>query len=179
MEFDARGPFDVCRSLVADCRSAFWRKVEAREGNEGLSTALGCYVFCLGRGGETRPWYVGQAMGREGFKQEVFAQHKISHYLDLLEVKPRHQPSLVLFPLITAGYGGFSYARAGARRVVDWLEIRLIAMALVRNPELRNTANTRLYRGVHVHGLLGPQYSGRPSREAEDVRAIFLPVSSS
>lgn len=171
MLFDAYGPFEMERELQGQWRAAFWNEVE--EYCEGLSSAIGCYVFCTTHGETAKPWYVGKTLNQDGFRGEVFEPHKVLHYQSVMTSRKRSKPHIFLFPLVTDTFA-FSENRSGAESVVDWLETMLIGMALSQNPDIMNTGKTMLHRNVYVNGVLGPQFQGKPTHAASFARKLFL-----
>jgi hypothetical protein len=163
------------RSDLDQSKANFWRDVEKRE--EGLSGAIGCYVFGLETNDKIMPWYVGKTLATAGFKGEVFTPHKINHYKSIIrpmdEEKSHRKgtPFISLFPLMTPEEN-FSKSRTSSAKLIGWLETTMIGMALSKNHEIANTSNTLLHRNVVVPGVLGVT-PGRPSREAEDAYKLF------
>ena len=178
MLFETYGPFDLERDFSTGWRGRFWEAVEDPKGShEGLSNAIGCYAFCLTFGTKTLPWYVGQAVGLKGFQAEVFTDHKMTHYRNIVEDNRRHRASIFLFPLMkegTDGWWSFSKNKTNGGQVIDRLEKTLICMALSKNPDLANIRDTKFQRDIYVNGILGGQWPGRPSKAASAARSVFL-----
>ena len=176
MKFESCGPFYFPRARTKGWRRNFWTEVD--NSWDGLSTAVGCYVFCIEHGEAVKPWYVGKTISAGGFSTEVFTKHKLDHYESVLsgvdrDDQPRRgQPNIILFPLIT-DHWNLSQNRSSSDAYIDWLETALIGMALSRNPEIANTAKTRFHREVYVHGIIGSQFQGRPSSSAVYARKAF------
>lgn len=172
MYFNSFGPFYIHKDFPNGWRSEFWNRIEKRE--EGLSTAIGCYVFCLKHGKKTLPWYVGKTVANNGFRDEVFEiKHKIPLYRQFIKKFSYHRPSILLFPLLTETKWAFSKNRSEGGSTITWLEKTLIGMALARNPEIANIATTKLHRKVYVNGVLGKQFQGPPSLDAQFARSVF------
>lgn len=176
--FDSYGPFEAPRFDLEEPRSQwrarFWEGVSTKS-NVNLGSAIGCYVFCLSRGSKAKPWYVGKTVNREGFSGECLEPHKLSHHSTLMEAKRTHTPALMLFPLLTEGWG-LSYAYSHGDAAIDWLETLLIGMAIRANPTISNVSKTRFHREVYVHGLVGRQFQGRPSNGAGFAKRLFRPT---
>lgn len=178
MNFDSCGPFHFPRERTGQWRSIFWQHVE--EYWEGLSSAVGCYAFCVDNGQKVRPWYVGKTLAQGGFKDEVFTSHKLDHYTEILVPQDEGKsyrkgtPCIVLFPLVTAETWRLSNNRSSSEPYIDWLETTLIGMALSQNPEIANTSKTRFHREVYVNGLIGGQFKGRPNSGATFAKKAFL-----
>jgi len=58
--FDVYGPFAIGRDQgqIVRGQGALWEDVETAD--EGLSSAIGCYMFCLQHGDNLMPWHVGK-----------------------------------------------------------------------------------------------------------------------
>lgn len=174
MNFDTFGPFELDWSDDAPrWRANFWKEVESQEKYEGLSSAIGCYVFCLKYGTKLKPWYVGQTINENGFKREVFEPHKVDHYNELMEHKPTHTPCLMFFPLMTHETWNFSQNRTQGSEQIDWLETTLIGMAYAANPDLRNSSKTKYFRNIYVNGLMGDHEYGRRTNDARAAAKMF------
>ena len=171
MLFETYGPFHLERDFSNNWRSRFWADVE--DSDEGLSNAIGCYAFCLTFGTKTLPWYIGQTIGSKGFQAEVFTDHKMTHYRNILEDNRRHRASIFLFPLMTAKWS-FSENRTGrSRRAIDWVEKTLIGLALDKNSSLANNRDTGMKKDVYVNGILGGQWPGPLNKAASIARFVF------
>lgn len=177
MNFESCGPFYYPRERTGHWRKIFWQDVEKYW--EGLSSGVGCYVFCIDNGQRVRPWYVGKTLAKGGFQDEVFTSNKLDHYTEILSPQDedrsyrKGKPCILLFPLVTEK-GLLSRNRSSSEPYVDWLETTLIGMALSQNPEIANTSKTRFHREVYVNGLIGGQFQGRPSRGADLAKKVFL-----
>ena len=174
MNFETYGPFEINWWKDNDRWEAdIWKGIE--EVCEGLSAAIGCYVFCLRWGDKYLPWYVGKTINKNGFKGEVFQKHKLDHYENLMNVKPNHKPHLMLFPLMTDEHWNFSKNRSQGSDTIEWLETTLITMAHAANPEIKNKSKTSKLHYVYVNGLVGSQYAGRKSDAAKVAAQMFKP----
>ena len=151
MKYEVHGPFKVPRnrrlidhSPVA--RRTFWETVDDCE--TGLSKAVGCYVFCIGR----RPWYVGVAE-RQAFDRECFALHKIVAFNSALNKVAKGQPQLVLISKMTNS-GRFAKPTTNAHKSSQFLEDMMIGMALAANPEIVNVKGTKFSKELVVPGVI-------------------------
>jgi len=173
MNFESYGPYriDWWEDESPRWRANFWKDVEAEY--EGLSSAIGCYVFCLRFGDKYVPWYVGQTLNKKGYKGEVFEPHKVEHYENLMEEKSRHKPYLMFFPLMTENTWDFSKNRSQGAEQIEWLETTLISMAYAVNPDIRNTSKTAFSKYMYVNGIIGTQYAGRKSEAAKAASEMF------
>lgn len=171
MNFESYGPFELDRKFSHRWRSKFWKNVETTEPH--LSNTIKCYVFCLQFGSKTLPWYVGQTINQNGFQGEVFQQHKVDHYRDIMAKNSRHRPMIMLFPLMTDTYWNFSKSRKTGLGAIEWLETTLISMALSVNPEIANTSKILFPNNVFVNGVIGTQFPGRKSNAGKFANALF------
>jgi hypothetical protein len=177
MYFDMYGPFDVARAnrRVSGDQSALWQDVrEASVKYEyeknGLERAIGCYAFGLCNGQSYKPWYVGMTMAQTGFRGEIFQDHKLKHYN---EVMAKHQgtPVMFLMPLLTPE-GWFCRDRVTTKPLIQWTEKMLFGVAFQRNPRCRNQRDTKFLRNVTVRGVFaGSETEGQTGRPAPSVIA--------
>ena len=173
MYFEPYGPFDLRPTLENENRSwraDFWSEVESY--CEGLSGANGIYIFSLKFGSKFTPWYVGKTCSEKGFKQEVFQDHKISHYYDASGER-RGRQYLHLIARVEVSKMNFSKYNDLAARQIDDLESYLIGMALVRNPKLRNISKTRFLRSLNIAGVIGPRYEERPREDSRTLKNVL------
>ena len=161
--YEPYGPFQVpldqhrqINSHGIRGRGNFWSMID--ELSVGLSTARGCYVFSIRAGRGIRPWYVGQASGEKGFKQEVFQSHKLVHMNGVMARIKRGTPIIHLLPRITPT-GRFSKNVQQAE--LDYLETLLIGLALTQNHKLCNVQTAKLLQKVVVPGVTKGGGSGR------------------
>ncbi|WP_346294343.1 hypothetical protein [Sphaerothrix gracilis] len=168
MLFWSYGPFEV----DLENRRDFWKTLNEWEDYDelpvnSLKCAFGCYSLVMRRGEKYKPWYVGKAHGKDGFKQEIFADHKLKHYRNIIAQNPGWRPYMLLFPLVTPR-GCISKSVSTRKPDILWMERTLIAMALARNPNLFNVRDTKNYRNFVLDGVLGP-YQKRQKYDAADV----------
>jgi hypothetical protein len=144
LKFDTFGPFQLPRLKFRngikarknkkridqdnDSRKFFWRRIN--DEHRGLSGAVGCYVFALGK----IPWYVGKTE-KLRFGMETWQPHKIEHYENALRAKSRAKPVLYLIAKRTPS-GRFSKASSRGHRDIRLLETLMIGAALQRNGQL-------------------------------------------
>lgn len=171
MLFDTCGPFNYNRVPDEQWRSRFWEEVD--EFWDGLSGAIGCYAFCMSHGRSRKPWYIGKTTCRAGFRGEIFQQHKLDKYDEIIARKPRHSADIFLFPLLKNDFQ-LSFNRSSHKSTIDWLENVMIGMSLASNPDIANVGKTKLYREVYVNGVIGDQYTGRPRNSARLAKAMFI-----
>ena len=165
--FDLYGPYDIPSDEESWTPSMLKRFLA---GDDDLSAAIGCYVFCIRHGKNIKPWYVGMTVNKKGFKEEVFAQHKRAVLKSLC--KRRGSVCLFLFPLLTET-DRFAKGRSN-RSTIMWLEGTLMGMAFSRNPEIVNIRGLNYRKNVDVFGLLGSRKPGRPHSEVKYVRSAFF-----
>ena len=170
--FDVYGPFVVKRDGQKCLRDqdALWTEVDKVD---GLSGAIGCYVFCLEWNGFLKPWYVGMTVARDGFKGEAFQPHKLQIFSECMAAH-NGAPMLFLFPLMSLSWERFSTARVTGKKSIAWLERTLMSMAFAQNDQLSNVRDMGNLKNVEVLGLLGPPVKGRPHREVTRVRQALL-----
>lgn len=165
--FDVYGPFEIDRHdrEVRRAGQSMWDAAEAQA--EGLARAWGCYMFCIENGQNAVPYYVGKTTAQGGFRDEVFADHKLELYNQIADFKGKR--SMLLFPLMTGDTSRFS-KNSASKVVVEWLERMLIGLALDRNADLLNLRDTKLLRSVTVRGVIGEKAKGRPYGEVQYAR---------
>jgi len=146
-------------------RKKFWQSIEERY--PGLATAVGCYVFALGR----VPWYVGKTE-KLRFEMEAWQPHKIDHYETALATRKRAEPVLYLIAKRTPA-GRFSKASSWGHRDVRLLEGLMIGAALRRNEELLNKRDTKYLRAIHVPGFMNVVGRGRWHKPASSLARLF------
>jgi hypothetical protein len=175
MIYDVCGPFEVPRSgghLDKSGLVDFWDDVEDWYEEPGLSRAIGIYVYSSRHGDSYTPWYVGKTCAKQGFKGEVFQDHKVQHYLASAEFK-RGVPLVHLIPRLTPTTFAFSRPSDAARKDVDTLETMIIGMALRANPNVRNDKKTWFNKNCSVPGIIGPARPGRRSESARSLRSTL------
>lgn len=147
----------------------WWSELEDQW--EGISYAIGCYMFTLGNS-RIRPWYVGKTIN--AFRNEVFQSHKLVHYNEAINNR-RGPAKIILFPLITRSYDEDWKFSSGSShsQLIEWLEQTLIGMAYARNPLLRNKKDATFLKSVNVRGILG-EFRGRPDSAVESARRALL-----
>jgi hypothetical protein len=175
--FDVFGSFEVGRSegTIGGQQRRFWSETEECY-DEGLKSAIGCYLFCTAHGDSITPWYVGKTIAKGGFKAEIFTEHKLKIYNDCMREK-RGRPVIFLFAMMTRHDEEARYGRnrVSGKRVIEWLERTLMGMCLQKNPELWNIRDCTLPRSVTVRGILGSAARGRPYSEVQEARrAVFI-----
>lgn len=155
--------------IAADKESLndFWGKVD-NQLEEGLSGAIGCYVFSIRAGKGVLPWYVGLAE-KQSFRRECFTSHKLVHYNNAI-AKRTGTPLLTLVAKYTPK-GQLVGPTGNEHRDVQFLEAMLISNCLGRNAKLYNIRDTKLLREMIVPGLLNtPQ--GKSAASVADFRAL-------
>jgi hypothetical protein len=130
--------------------SFFWMTVESQL-EEGLSGAIGYYIFSIRSGRGVLPWYVGLAE-KQSFKKECFTSHKLVHYNDLLAAR-RGTPMMTFVSKYTPG-GKLLNPTGNTHRDIRFLERLLISNCLKRNPKVSNSRDTKLLREMSVPGLM-------------------------
>lgn len=176
--FDVYGPFPVsCEGhICAETQNHFWDLAEnGARGDEGLSKAIGCYMFCILHGKNVTPWYIGKTNARTGFKQEIFTQHKRDIYNECIEAH-NGRPAIFLFPLCCNSHDRFSKAYSTGKKVTEWLERILMGFAFRQNPDISNTRDMHLLRATTVRGVFGQKSKGQPHKEVVAARQALLGI---
>lgn len=156
--------------IAADKESlaTFWSRVETELG-DGLSGAIGCYIFSIRAGKGCLPWYVGLAE-KQSFRKECFTSHKLVHYNNAI-AKRKGTPLLTLIVKYTPS-GKIINPTGNVHCDVQYLETMLIANCLGRNADLYNVRDTKLLREMVVPGLLdNPQ--GKASASVSDFMSLI------
>jgi hypothetical protein len=170
--FDVVGPFEYNRDPRDNrWKDEFWEDVEGKW--EGLSHAFGCYVFSIRFGEKFTPWYVGKTVAEDGYRAEVFQDHKLVHFSDAIEMGGRGSAQITFIPMVTRERWALSYANKSGEGAVEWLERTLIGMCLAKNPKMRNSKDTRFSRDVFLNGILGEPFAGRPTKLVAHARKLL------
>lgn len=130
--------------------SMFWMSVDAQL-EDGLSSAIGCYIFSVRAGRGILPWYVGLAE-KQSFRKECFTNHKLVHYNHVL-ASQRGTPMMTFLPKYTPGQKLLN-PTGNEHRDIRFLERMLISNCLQRNSCVLNARDTKLLREMVVPGLL-------------------------
>lgn len=128
----------------------FWMNVDAKL-EDGVSGAIGCYIFSLRTGRGALPWYVGLAE-KQSFRKECFTSHKLVHYNNVL-ASQRGKPMMTFIAKYTPS-GKLLNPTGNEHRDIKFLERMLISNCLQRNPCVSNARDTKLLREMVVPGLL-------------------------
>lgn len=158
MKYEVHGPFPIQKAnrLVdhsAAAKRRFWEEVEDIE--PGLSEAVGCYLFCIGK----KPWYAGMAE-RQSFERECFALHKLLAFNSALNKVKKGRPQLILISKMT-NRGRFAKPTVNGHRASQFLEDMIIGMTLAANAEAVNIKGTKFPKELSVPGVINtPQGKG-------------------
>ncbi|MBV1712699.1 MAG: hypothetical protein KUA37_11970 [Desulfomicrobium sp.] len=133
----------------------FWKNVE--EEAEGLSSAIGIYIFSIRAGKGMRPWYVGKTENA-GFFKECFQPHKINHY-NYCIAKRKGTPLLTFIPKLTQA-DNLAQPNGRPQKDISSLEKMLIGACLQKNKDLVNARDTKIFRDMVVHGYLNNPQGG-------------------
>src|SRR5664280_1415908 len=156
MNFFPHLPIEIPRQsngLIAadkDPLTAFWSRVD-KELEEGLSAAIGCYLFSIRAGKGALPWYVGFAE-KQSFRKECFTNHKLVHYNNV--IANRKGTTLLTLVAKYTPKGKLINPTGNEHRDIQFLETILISNCLRRNTDLYNIKDTKLFREMIVPGLL-------------------------
>jgi len=156
MDFDIAGPFKIGREEFLNGRlitkssiSYLWEELEVW--NDGLSGAVGCYVFGIKAAKGIIPYYAGQALKRP-ILDEAFNASNILKYNEALVDRKAGTPILFVLPWLTTGGKYRKPSGVESHPTLDFLEDWLIGAALQRNRNLINNKKTKFLRDVHVTG---------------------------
>lgn len=153
--FDREG----CGKHNKESLATFWSRAE-EELEEGISGAIGCYIFSIRAGRGALPWYVGLAE-KQSFRKESFTSHKLNHYNNAIADR-NGTPLLTLIVKRTQSQKIVN-PTGNAHRDIQLLETMLIFTCLRRNPNLFNVRDTTLFREMVVPGLLNTRQGKIPS----------------
>lgn len=145
MTYEVFGPFNLPAKVTTGSRA---RRDEARvfrsdadEVRAGLSGGHGCYVLSTLCRGRCLPWYIGMTQARP-FSEACFAITAVRHYEAVAQDNPQANLHLTLVTRVGQEGGRDSETllhRGDLRLLRDYL----IALALNRNPALRNDGSRR------------------------------------
>jgi len=176
MKYSVFGPFlfeKIKKEIATDRKrkSKFWANIESAA--PGLSNGIGCYIFSLENGANSKPWYVGQTK-RLSFKGEIFQKHKIDHYNEVLKA---HNGSIEFFLIAKrTPKGAFSKPQKGKKKTthtdIDNVETMLIGAALNKNQNLRNVKGTKIFNRLVVPGFINDN-QGKPIKSAQYLRNLL------
>ena len=140
MNFKIFGPYEIPRENGIICRTSrkvFWQQVEEREKDTRISSACGCYLFAIKIGNCWTPWYVGRT-DKQSFAKECLAHHNCTTYNETITAR-KGIPQLFLLARMTPR-GRFKAPAPGRKsKDISFLETLLIATAINKNPDLKNT----------------------------------------
>lgn len=172
IEFVPFGPFPLPRlgrkKIDVTKRAQFWRRIDAR--HQGLSRAVGCYVFAITAGKGTLPWYIGKTT-RLSFARETWATHRLVQYQDILRRRRLGTPLLFLVAK-QSPQGRFVRPTKRGDTDIDLLEALMLESAVQRNRKLQNPRSTRHLQSITVSGFINAQ-PGRPSRSAQRLAHVL------
>lgn len=157
-------------NVAADKESLafFWMTVDSQL-EDGLSSAIGCYIFSMRSGRGILPWYVGLAE-KQSFRKECFTSHKLVHYNNILASRTG-TPMMTFVSKYTPG-GKLLSPTGNSHRDIKFLERILISNCLKRNANVSNSRDTKLLREMIVPGLLNsPQ--GKAYSSVSDFRDLI------
>lgn len=123
----------------------------------------GCYIFALRAAKGFVPWYVGKTS--KGFLHEVFTDHKLNHYNDILFKGNKGTP--VIFFVAPPG----SKNKFPAKMLKE-VEKELIHIASGRNPQLCNTHNTKNLPQWSINGVIRSS-RGKPTNKEQTFRKML------
>lgn len=170
--FRPHGPFKVAvknGGIDKAKEKEFWLEVE--EAQQGLSGAVGCYLFAIRAGRGVRPWYVGKTE-KASFKKEVFQDHKFKIYWTALGERRKGTALLYFVAKYTPGGRLAKPAKKAGYTSVRTLEELLIGTCLSRNPKLVNTKTTKYFKELQVPGYMN-ESPGARSKAGKSLAALL------
>jgi hypothetical protein len=173
LKYEVFGPFPFQVSGNVAHREAlkqFW-SARAKDSPEGLSGAIGVYVWTTKQDGRRLPWNVGLTE-RQGFSKR-FVQ-KENGFLRLLRDQPNSEIDVYLLALRykTGKFRRPTKSVSARISANHWLETMLIGSAISANPNLRNKAKVKYLRNAVVEGYLNDKEDER-SKAAKSFNAMF------
>ncbi len=145
-----------------------WYRVDTEVEN-GLSGAIGCYIFSIRAGKGVLPWYVGLAE-KQSFMKECLTSHKLVHYNNVIAGR-KGTPLLTLIAKYTPK-GKIVGPTGNEHRDIQFLETMLISSCLGRNANLYNGRDTKLLREMVVPGMLNTP-PGKGHASVSDFRSLI------
>lgn len=146
---------------------SFWEEVDNQD--EGLSSAIGIYIFSIRAGKGILPWYVGKAEKR-GFIKECFESHKICHYDNCIASR-KGTPLLTLIPKFTRN-DFFASPNGKEHSDISILEKMLIGSCLQKNRNLVNARDTKFFKSMVVNGYMNSPQGGL-SQSVKEFKSII------
>ena len=172
VRYEVFGPFTFRPSAEGNHREAlkqFWEDRKHDKSPEGLSGAIGVYVWTIKQGKKRVPWNVGLT-DRQGFGRR-FAQKEAS-FLKLLATNPGAELEVYLLALKSKTGRFHKPTESGRINANHWLETMLIGSAISVNPELRNKSKAGYLKNAVVDGYLNDKTEER-NESAKSFSAIF------
>jgi hypothetical protein len=170
-KFEPFGPFKMpVRGVSVDKsrEKEFWEQVE--DELQGLSDAVGCYVFAIRAAKGVVPWYVGMTE-KSSFRKESWQPHKLNLYVDSMQSRKKGTPVLYLIAKQTTG-GRFTKSSKSRLGSVRALEKLLINTCILRNPNLLNKKATKHFRGLEVPGYMNAVARTRRAKRLAEVLGV-------
>jgi hypothetical protein len=131
VEFEIIGPFPIpTRTTPSGAKQILIKDFWASLTDKSISSQKGCYVFFVGAGPGSLPWYVGKTKNQKGFEGEIFSADKINKYHSVLMERRRSAP---FFYFVKQ-----TRHRGGSKKAIEELETYLIQTAFDRNEDLVN-----------------------------------------
>ena len=137
----------------------FWKNPVS----QNMTQKQGCYIFALKVAKGYSPWYIGKAT--KNFKKEVFALHKIKKYNDLLWSSKKGTP-VMFFVSLPANLIKIPVS------VIDDMEKFLIQSAVLKNPNILNTHNTKNLPEWSIKGVVRSG-KGKPSVKSSTFKSMM------
>jgi hypothetical protein len=163
MNFDVAGPFKINRygkkSKIINDQSLeeFKGVIDSLKGrHEGLSDAIGCYVFAIRAGKGYTPYYVGQTC-RQSLVKQALNPSNIMKFNKVCS-SGSGNPFLFFIPMLTKSD---RYAKkTKGNKAIKYLERWLIDVAISKNPGLINKIETHFLKNMYVTGIYNAAQGG-------------------
>lgn len=170
MRYEVHGPFPIQKAnrLIdhsSGAKKLFWEAVDEVE--PGLSRAVGCYIFCIGK----RPWYAGVAE-RQAFKAECFTLHKIVAFNSALNKVQKGRPHLILISKMTS-QGNFAKPTVNRHMASHFLENMIIGMTLAANANAVNIKGTKFPKELSVPGVINTPKGKGSKKSVQFLRSVL------
>lgn len=174
MKFSIHGPISLGRNSngkidrSSHAKNKFLEDAENIE--QGLSKAIGCYLFGIKYGDSFKPYYVGMA-SKTSFLRECFGSHKKVIYNEALDDQ-YGIPALFLIAKRTKK-SKFTKPSKNYLKSLEWLESFLIGICIDKNPKLKNITKTKFLKQLIVPGILNSPKGRSTISEKKFRKAIF------
>ena len=168
IRYDVFGPLVFRRDPSLSFKEAISRLFSTAP--DGLSKAVGAYVWTIEQGGKRVPWNIGLT-SKQGFQKRF--EQKAASFVPLLAEREFGIAEVYLVALRNKK-NGFRKPTKSDQGIPanDWLETMLISSAIRVNPKLKNTSKSKYMRNAIIAGYLNDEVSKRTS-DAHSFNQVF------